>query len=550
MLRIVNGQVYDPANKIQGEVRDIYMEGGKVVAGPESPAGAARLTETIDAAGCAVMPGGVDIHSHVAGAKVNSGRIMCPEDHYDFFRAKTEVTRAGSGYTVPSTFLTGYLYTQLGYTTVFEAAVPPLEARHAHEELHDIPLLDAGFYTLMGNNYMVMKVLSDPDVGGRQERLREVVAWLLRSTKGYAVKVVNPGGVEAWKWSRGGVTLDTPVPPLGITPRQIICGLAAAADELSLPHPMHLHANRLGEPGNYAATLDTMRALEGHRVHFTHLQFHSYKAAKGGGFASAAAPIAEYLNKHPEFTCDAGQVVFGPATTMTADSPMQFRLHHMTGNKWGNTDVEMETGSGVVPIVYRPGVLANGVQWAVGLELMLLIADPWQVFLTTDHPNAGPFTAYPDIIHLLMDASYRRSRLEELHPKCGRFTCLGELTREYSLDEIAIITRAGPARALGLKNKGHLGPGADADVAVYRLQDDKGKMFAQPEYVIKQGQVVVRGGRVTDSFGGKTFFVTPDCAGGLPADLAGIFSDYYSIALANFPVEDEYVTRPEVVPCS
>ena len=36
---------------------------------------------------------------------------------------------------------------------------------------------------------------------------------------------------------------------------------------------------------------------------------------------------------------------------------------------------------------------------------------------------------------------------------------LAGLDRQYTLSEIAIITRAGPARILGLKNKGHLGPG-------------------------------------------------------------------------------------------
>ncbi len=152
---------------------------------------------------CVVMPGGVEIHSHIAGPKVNNGRIMCPEDHYDHVRSSTPATRSGAGYTVPSTFMTGYLYAELGYTTAFEAAVPPLEARHAHEELQDTPLLDTGIYTLMGNNYMIMKVLSEPDIQARKDRLRAVMSWQLRSSKGYAVKAVNPGGVESWKWSQG-----------------------------------------------------------------------------------------------------------------------------------------------------------------------------------------------------------------------------------------------------------------------------------------------------------------------------------------------------------
>lgn len=413
----------------------------------------------------------------------------------------------------------------------------------------DTPILDTGLYTLMGNNYMVMKVLSDPDPQRRRERLRELVTWLLRSSKGYAVKVVNPGGVESWKWGQGKVDLDSPLPPFGVTPRQILQEMVEVVEELRLPHPVHLHANHLGQPGNYQTTLETMRTLEGHRVHLTHLQFHSYDATKGGGLKSAVPQVAEYLNQHPEFTCDAGQIIFGQATTMTADSPMQISLHQLTGNKWVNCDVEMETGSGIVPIIYRPGVLSNVVQWAIGLELFLLITNPWQIFLTTDHPNGGPFTAYPQVIRLLMDADYRRAWLEQLNPKVQRHTYLAELDREYTLEEIAIITRAGPARALGLTHKGHLGAGADADVAIYRPQEDKEAMFARPAYVIKGGKLVARDGRIVNSCSGKTLLVDPPGHHRLPSDLEQDLVNFYTISLSNFAVEDEYVPHPEVIPC-
>jgi len=549
MLRIANGRVYDPANGVAGESRDIFIKDGKILADGQVSREQALGLETHDAAGCAVFPGGVEIHSHIAGAKVNSGRIMCPEDHYGHVRAKTAVTRAGCGLVVPSTFQTGYLYSQLGYTTVFEAAVPPIEARHAHEELMDIPMLDTGCFTVMGNNYLVMQVLSDPDPARRRDRLRNLVPWLLRASRGYAVKVVNPGGVEDWKWHMGAADLDTPTPPFGVTPRQIITGLAEVVDELGLPHPMHLHCNHLGEPGNLDTTLETMRTLEGHRTHFTHLQYHSYGKTKKGGFTSGAARMAEYINEHPEFTCDVGQIVFGRTLTMTSDAPMEFKLHQLRRAKWGNCDIEMEGGSGLVPVTYSPKVLVNAIQWAVGLELLLLIKNPWQVFLTTDHPNAGPFTAYPEIIRLLMDADCRQSWLEKLHPKIRSRTCLFDLAREYSLAEIAIITRAGTARRLGLSAKGHLGAGAEADVAVYPLLDDKAAMFSRPRYVFKQGLLVVRDGEIVQSVDGKTLCVDPAGDRELAEDLTESFAGCYTVKIANYMVEDEYLRRPEVIAC-
>jgi formylmethanofuran dehydrogenase subunit A len=546
MLKIINGSVYDPIQGLNGQIGTVWVgDDGKICEPPRD----ARSCETVDATGCAVMAGGVDIHSHIAGTKVNSARSMCPEDHYDHFKPHTATTRAGTGFTVPTSFYTGYEYAGLGYTTVFEAAVPPLEARHAHEELLDVPIVDTGTYTLMGNNYMVMQILAEQDPVARRERLRNLVSWLLTSTKGYAVKVVNPGGVESWKWAQSIQNLDTPVPPFWVTPRQIMMGLAETIRDLGLPHGMHLHCNHLGEAGNYITTLETMQTLDGLPFHLTHLQFHAYGKNEKGMLKSAAQELADYINEHPNVTCDVGQMVFGPATTMTADAPMQYRLHVATGHKWINNDVEMESGAGVVPLLYKPTSLINAIQWCIGLELLLLIKNAWQIILTTDHPNAGPFSAYPQIIRLLMDRDYRAGQMEALHPRVGRHTVLEQLTREYTLEEIAIVTRSAAAKTLGLQQRGNLRVGSCGDIAVYRLQEDKQQMFTLPAYVFKDGVPVVRDGQATQSPQGRRLLVQPDCDAVLPDDLAQEFHRYYSITLANFPVQEEYVPKPEVISC-
>ncbi len=545
MLKIANGRIFDPKNGSKGEIQDIFIKDGRIVGlFPDA------ACDIIDATGCIVMPGGIEIHSHIAGSKVNSARSMCPEDHYDHIKVHTDATRAGVGCTVPSSYYTGYEYSKMGYTTIFEAAIPPLVARHAHEELNDVPLVDSGIYTLMGNNHMAMKIMQDGDDQGRRARLRDYVTWLLTSSRGFAVKAVNPGGVESWKWAKGAVDLDTPVSPFGVTPRRIMMELATAAKDLNLPHGLHLHANHLGETGNVETTLATLKTLDGLPFHMTHLQFYSYGKTKSGGVRSAAREIADFLNNHPHMTFDVGQVVFGSTTTMTADSPMEYHLHRLTGNKWINGDVEMETGSGVVPMKYRPSVLINAVQWCIGLELMLLLKNPWQAVLTTDHPNAGPFTSYPQIIKLLMDKDCREAMRLKLHPKAAQCTCLAELDREYSLEEIAIITRAAPARILGLTDKGHLGAGARGDVAIYREQPDKEKMFSTPAYVLKDGKLVVKDGKPLQTFIGRRLIVEPEGSRILSPDLVNDFRNYYSVELGNFAVQENYLPRPEVIPCA
>ncbi len=154
MLRITGGSVYDPANGVAGDGRDVCLSDGKVV--DDVPAHAAR----IDARGMVVMPGGVDIHAHIAGPKVNAARRLAPEEHRADVVDRTAILRSGTGGTVPSTFVTGYRYALLGYTTVVEAATPPLAARHVLAELRDTPVIDALFLVLMGNNLALHRPLS------------------------------------------------------------------------------------------------------------------------------------------------------------------------------------------------------------------------------------------------------------------------------------------------------------------------------------------------------------------------------------------------------
>ncbi|MBC7250892.1 MAG: amidohydrolase family protein, partial [Anaerolineae bacterium] len=169
MLGIINGEVYDPQNGINGEVRDIWIKDGKIVSADEVERAEAEI---IDATGLVVMPGGVDIHSHIVGAKVNAGRKFRPEDHRDHVRTRTTVTRSGAGHTVLTTYMTGYMYAEMGYTTVMEAATAPLVARHTHEELEDTPILDKGVFITMGNNHFIMDCIRK----GEREKARDYVA--------------------------------------------------------------------------------------------------------------------------------------------------------------------------------------------------------------------------------------------------------------------------------------------------------------------------------------------------------------------------------------
>src|SRR5438270_6749490 len=256
MLRITGGKVYDPANNINGVVKDICIDNGKIVADVEGG-------RTIDATGMIVFPGGVDIHTHVAGAALNFARAMTPENHRAAAKfVHTPERRMGIGGPTPTTYATGYLYAGMGYTTVVEAAVPVLSAKHTHEELRDTPIVDKACCLLMANNEIVMDLLEAGDF----EQAKQVVAWLISAAKVYGVKAVNPGGVAAWKWGRDAKQLAEPVTGYSkVTPATIISSLARMIDQMGLPHPLHLHCNNLGTPGNVVTYIQNMKVLDGNR---------------------------------------------------------------------------------------------------------------------------------------------------------------------------------------------------------------------------------------------------------------------------------------------
>jgi formylmethanofuran dehydrogenase subunit A len=556
-LLIKNGFVYDPLNGIDGERMDIAIQDGKIVQK------LGRKKKIIDASGMIVMPGGVDIHSHIAGAKVNSGRMFRPEDHFKDFEVKTAKTRSGVGYSIPSTFTTGYRYARMGYTTVMDPAMPPLKARHTHEELNDTPIIDKASYPLLNDCWFVLEPLSK----GLIEDCAAYIAWTMEATRGYVIKIVNPGGLEAWGFGRNMRNIDDTVPNFNITPREIIRGLCKVNQLLNMPHAIHVHTNNLGRPGNYVTTLETMRCVEnlanGDKpvIHITHCQFSSFKGYDWRDFESGAEEIARYVNTHNHVTTDTGQVVFGETTTMTADGPFEYILYQLSHNKWINTDVETETSTGIVPFKYKRSSFVHATQWSIGLELAFLIKDPWKVFMSTDHPNASPFTNYPKIISWLMSRKARERLFKKINKRAQHKSLLPTLDREYTFSELAIVTRAGPARSLGLKQKGHLGLGADADIAIYNIDPENidpakkhkliRKAFQNAAYTIKDGQIVVKNGEIVKSVNGKTYWVKPEVSSSLKEIVPRIkdaFEDYYTVQYENYIVPEHHLAISSPIP--
>jgi formylmethanofuran dehydrogenase subunit A len=175
------------------------------------------------------------------------------------------------------------------------------------------------------------------------------------------------------------------------------------------------------------------------------------------------------------------------------------------------------------------------------------------VFFTTDHPNGAPFTTYPDIFALLMDRELRASWIETLPPQVKEVTTLASIKREYSLNEIATMTRAAPAKLLGLADRGHLGPGAVADVAVYAEDADKAKTFRAASLLFKDGDLVVRDGEVTHYRWGRALTVAPGHDAAIARRMHDYYADRYGVPADVMAVPAAAIGREnafEQVPCA
>ena len=142
-----------------------------------------------------------------------------------------------------------------------------------------------------------------------------------------------------------------------------------------------------------------------------------------------------------------------------------------------------------------------------------------------------------------MDRTFRNDVLATIHPEAQKMTTLASITREYSLQEIAIMTRAGAAKLIGLKDRGGLTAGYCADITVYTDNANCQAMFEKPDYVFKDGELVVVDGKVVHTLWGTTHVVRPDFDPSVEKDLKSYFDRYLTMKLGNFKISDDEITE-------
>ena len=401
-IKIAGGRLFDPASRWQGAVRDLYIEGGRIV--PHLT----KVDRVIQAQGQVVVAGGIEVRGRVAAYGLNYLRLW-------------------GG--MPSPQELGADYAALGYTHVHEPFLTLATANYVHRELAAIPIVDTSASLVLN--------LRDLDIWLRSpERLAEVgqtLQCLLDLTRSLNLRVVEPyvryrQDVYFHRTIKTEAALEILAELAGT--QNFIMTLEASPEVLraSLPEAGRFHLAALGP----ALVEDDLAEAA-----LAHLE--------QGATGDMGLMVPRHQSGRPEVPVQIDMGWFRPLDLCPApDTPASRRALRLA-------------------LEYR------------GSNLAFSGAGQFQ----------APATVYPKMFSWLWDPGARR---QDWGDEPG--------SRRYSLEEWVWATRTLPARLLGLTDRGHLSPGARADVAVYDLPPETpagqwSRHLSRCRTLLKAGEVVI-----------------------------------------------------------
>ena len=149
----------------------------------------------------------------------------------------------------------------------------------------------------------------------------------------------------------------------------------------------------------------------------------------------------------------------------------------------------------------------------------------------------------------------------EVHNWATNRTDLGTYDREYSWNEITVITRANPAKILGLNDRGHLGLNAKADISVYDIDVDNfdttlktnsetlENKLLNSKYTIKDGEILVKDSKIVKLVKSNHIWCNVNGLEEreriLEQRIRPEFNKYYTIKYENYGVNDHYI-KPDI----
>ena len=512
-LIIKNGTVYDPLNDIEGEVKDILIEKGIIVEKFSNSTDVA----VIDAKGKTVIPAAIDIHAHVASQQVNWVRLLGKKDPKIYETWKGLVLEK-----IAKDYITN------GYTTIIEANVFPSLAKQTIFNLSHFPVLDKAMLINVSNLWPLELEYQR----GKIEDMSIFLSDLLEKVKGFGFKVYNPFESENWDFKIIRDNLSSQGRLYNFSALDVYKTLTQCNERLNLPHSIHAHVegyeNEEGQK-NLLDVLEEIKKLElkvpNNRNQIFHLAHASSYNINGEN-----SEIIRFFNENQHFDLDLGCLGFNKINPLITSDRRLINSLSKSENNYNiiRSAIELEGDAFATHRMFDKNIKKDCIIWSNAIDLALNIKNKYQVQFSINYPNYANITDVPEISTWLLSEQARGKFIETMDPSYKAITNLLNIPKSLSFNEFVIMTRASPARSLGLnKIKGHLGNGADGDMNILDMNasdldlnkdwESLKKSLKSIEYVIKKGEIIKKNDEINLNKEGKIIWTK----GNAPDDPSG-----------------------------
>ncbi|MFX0143257.1 MAG: amidohydrolase family protein, partial [Candidatus Hodarchaeota archaeon] len=469
----------------------------------------------IDANGKTVIPSAIDMHTHVASQQVNWVRLL-GTDHNIFKETWNGLTLRNIARD----------YISNGYTFIVEANVFPSLAKQTIFNFKQLRILDKAMLLNVSNYWPL-------ELEFQREKIDDMAVFLsdlLTKTYGFGFKVYNPFENEAWNFRELKNNISQTGRLYNFSAIDVYENLVKCNETLGLPPSIHAHIegyeSEIGR-NNLFTLLEKLSSLNLRTQEKTGL-INKRKQIFHIAHANTYAPdgdnkkFIDYLNKNQQYDIDLSFIGFNQINPLiTSDRRL---IHTMLTEdildnpyKLVSSAIEFEGDSFVSMRNFNKKNYHDCIIWANSLDLALSIMNKFQISLTLNFPNYANLSDIPEIATWLISKNARELFMKDMNKDFLRNNVLINNDKVLSFSDFVCITRASPAKSLGLGSiKGNLGIGADGDINVLDIDINKTnvskdhhklkKALSEIEYVIKTGNIVKKGENINLDLEGSIFW--------------------------------------------
>ena len=510
-LIIKNGLIFDPLNDIKGEAKDILIQDGTIVEKFSSE----KDVKSIDAKNRTVIPAALDIHTHVASQQVNWVRLIGANN--------SKFKEIWNGLTLE---YIAKSYISNGYTFILEANVFPSLARQTIFNFKNLPLLDKAMLLNVSNLWPLELEFQR----GKIDNMAVFLSNLLSMTKGFGFKVYNPFESESWNFKTLRKDVSTKGRLYNFSALDVYENLTKTNEYLGLPHSIHAHIEgyeQIKAKNNLFTILEKIKSLDLEpnskidsdikRSQIFHIAHASAYNVDGNN-----SELINSLNEKNNIEVDLGFIGFNQINPLiTSDRRLIDSL--INGNNSNNvrkvisSAIEFEGDNFATLRTFDKKNFQDCNIWANAIDIALKVNNKWQLQFSVNYPNYADINNVPQIATWLLSKNSRDKFMTGMNNEFLKNNTLQDNDKTLNFNEFIILTRASPAKSLGLGNlKGILREGADADINILDINindidisKDYEKLknaFTNIEYVIKSGEIIKNKEKINLNYQGKIFW--------------------------------------------